>query len=59
VVTVTEENAQDNLTDVDALAIQWKQSIDQVLERAAEGRLSPGGRFVAEIRSSVEAAFAG
>jgi small conductance mechanosensitive channel len=58
VVTVTETDAQDNLTDIDALAIQWKSAIDLALQSGAERRLSPGGRFVAEIRSSIETAFA-
>jgi small conductance mechanosensitive channel len=58
IVTVTETDAQDNLTDVDALTIQWKWALDQALQRGAERRLSPGGRFIAEIRSSAETAFA-
>lgn len=57
VVTVTEADAQDNLTTVEALAIQWAQTIDRALQRGAERRLAPGGRFVAEVRAAVEAAF--
>jgi small conductance mechanosensitive channel len=57
VVTVTEADAQDNLITVDALAIQWTQAIDWALQRGADRRLAPGGRFVAEVRAAVEAAF--
>lgn len=58
VVTVTEADAQDNLTTVDALAGQWTAALDAALGRARERRLSWGGRFVAETRASVETAFA-
>lgn len=57
VVTVTEADAQDNLTTVDVLAIQWSQAIDTTLIRASERRLSPGGRFVAEVQASIKTAF--
>lgn len=57
IVTVTEADAQDNLTTVNALTIQWAQAIDTNLERASERRLSPGGRFVAEVQASIETAF--
>lgn len=57
IVTVTEADAQDNLTTVNALTIQWTQAIDTNLERASERRLSPGGRFVAEVQASIETAF--
>lgn len=39
VMTVTEADARDNLTSVDALARQWAQAIDAALERARERRL--------------------
>jgi small conductance mechanosensitive channel len=58
VVTVREEDAQDNVTTVDALAVQWAQRVDQVLQSAAARRLSPGGRFVAEVQAAVTDAFA-
>lgn len=57
VVTVTQTDAQDNLTTVEALSAQWSQAIASALERASQRRLSPGGRFIAEVRSSVETAF--
>ncbi|BAZ71084.1 putative ion channel (plasmid) [Fischerella sp. NIES-4106] len=57
IVTLTTTDAQDNLTTVDALAIQWSQAIDAALKRASQRRLSPWGRFVAEVQASVETAF--
>jgi small conductance mechanosensitive channel len=57
IVTVTEIDAQDNLTTVNVLATQWSQSIDTTLERASDRRLSPGGRFVAEVQAAIETAF--
>jgi small conductance mechanosensitive channel len=57
VVTVTEADAQDNLTTVNVLATQWSQAISTTLERASERRLSPGGRFIAEVQASIETAF--
>lgn len=57
VVTVTETDAQDNLTSVEALAAEWAQAVDDALTRAQERRLGFGGRFGAEVRSSVETAF--
>jgi len=57
VVTVTEEDARDNLTTTDALATQWAGVIDAALQRAAGQRQSAWGRFVAEVRAAVETAF--
>ncbi|WP_225225441.1 mechanosensitive ion channel family protein [Komarekiella delphini-convector] len=57
IVTLTSTDAQDNLTTVDALAIQWSQAINAALKRASQRRLSPWGRFVAEVQASVETAF--
>ncbi|MBD2307232.1 mechanosensitive ion channel family protein [Chroococcidiopsis sp. FACHB-1243] len=57
VVTVTSADAQDNLTTVDALASQWSQAINAALKRASRRRLSPWGRFVAEVQASVATAF--
>lgn len=57
VVTVTPADAQDNLTTVDALAIQWSQAIDNALKRASQRRLSSWGRLVAEVQASVVTAF--
>lgn len=56
-VTVTEADAQDNLTSVDVLAVQWSQSLQNSLDRASQRRLSPGSRFVNEVRASIETAF--
>lgn len=58
VVTVTPGDAEDNLTDVDALAAQWAQATDAALSRAAARRQSAWGRFVTEVRGSVQTAFA-
>ncbi len=57
IVTVTTADAQDNLTTVDALAIQWSQAIDAALKRATQRRFSAWGRFVAQVQASVETAF--
>lgn len=57
IITVTETDAQDNLTTVKVLVTQWSQAIDTTLERASNRRLSPGGRFVAEVQASIETAF--
>lgn len=57
-VTVTEIDAEDNLTSVEQLALQWSQAITDSLRRAEAERQSPWGRFGAEVRGSVENAFA-
>lgn len=57
VVTITEADAQDNLTSVDALAAQWSQVIEAALQRARERRSSTWRRFAAEVQASVETAF--
>ena len=57
VVTVTRGDAEDNLTSVDALAVQWARAIDAALTRAREQRYSPASRFGAEVRGAVAAAF--
>lgn len=57
IVTVTSTDADDNLTSIDALSTQWAQSLDRELTRAKERRLAWGGRFVAEVRASIDAAF--
>lgn len=56
-VTVTEADAQDNLTTVDVLAVQWSQSLQDALNRASQRRLSPWSRFTTEVQASVETAF--
>jgi len=58
VVTVTEEDAQDNVTTVDALATQWARAVDAALEPARARRLSPWRRFTTEVQASVETAVA-
>ncbi|MBW3633481.1 MAG: mechanosensitive ion channel family protein, partial [Chloroflexi bacterium] len=58
VVTVTQTDAEDNLTSVDAVAAQWAAALDRALQQAAAARLAPGGRFVVEVRAAIEAAFA-
>lgn len=57
VVTVTRADAEDNLTSVDDLAMQWARAIDAALTRAREQRHSPASRFGAEVRGAVTAAF--
>ncbi len=58
VVTVTTADAQENLTDIDALAAQWAQTIDSALARGRGNRETQLGSFSSEIRASVETAFA-
>lgn len=58
VVTVTIGDAEDNLTTPAALAALWAQRIDTALAEGQARRLSPGGRFAAEVQSAVTAAFA-
>lgn len=58
VVTVTPDDAQDHVTTVDALARRWADGLDDALRRAQARQQAIGGRFGAEVRSSVETAFA-
>lgn len=58
VVTIAASDAQENLTDIDALAAQWAQSINAALTRGRENRETRFGRFSSEIQASVETAFA-
>lgn len=58
VVTITVTDAQENLTDMDALAAQWAQSINAALTRGRENRETRLERFFSEIQASVETAFA-
>ena len=58
IVTVTRDDARDNLMTADALAVQWAQAIDEALRRASERRTSPWGRFTIEVQGSVTTAFA-
>lgn len=57
IVTVTPEDAQDNVTSLEALASRWAGILDRTLERARERRQSVGGQFFAEMQASFEAAF--
>jgi len=57
-LTLTPDDAHDNLTTIDALAAQWRSAIDAALQRAGNRRLSAWGRFSAETQASVETAFA-
>ena len=57
VVTVTQADAEDNVTSVDVLAQQWSRALNVELRRAGERRLSRWGRFGAEVQASVQAAF--
>jgi small-conductance mechanosensitive channel len=58
VVTVTVADAEDNLVGMDALAARWAGSIDRVLIPARDRRTTAWGRFSADVRASVQAAFA-
>jgi small-conductance mechanosensitive channel len=58
IVTITPEDAQDNVTSPDALAVAWAGTVDRAIERARKRRLSFGGRFLAETQASMETAFA-
>lgn len=58
VVTVTEVDAQDHVTTVEALSTQWARVLDQALQRTRERRMSAWGRFAAEVQASIETAFA-
>lgn len=57
VVTVTPRDAEDRLTTPVALAGQWSAALDRALVRARERRGGWSGRWGAETRASVEAAF--
>jgi small conductance mechanosensitive channel len=57
VVTVTQQDADDNAVALDVLAGQWAAAIDRGLEEAARQRLSPLGRFGAEIAGSIRTSF--
>jgi small-conductance mechanosensitive channel len=58
VVTVTEADAQDNLSSSDVLARQWAAVLDRELARGGADRRGWGGRFAAETRGAVQTAFA-
>lgn len=57
VMTVTREDAEDNVTTVDEVARQWADALGRAIDRAAQRRTSTGRRFIIEVQSSVEAAF--
>ena len=57
VVTVTQTDADDNVTTLDDLARLWAGAIDSELGRGRERRLSAWGRFAAEVQASVQTAF--
>lgn len=57
VVALSARDAEDNLTNADALATQWATSVQRTLDRAKERRRGWGGRFGAETRASIESAF--
>jgi small conductance mechanosensitive channel len=57
VVTITTDDAQDNVVTPDILAGQWSAKIVQALQNARARRTSFGGRFFAEVRASIDAAF--
>lgn len=53
IVTVTQLDADDHVTTVDALASQWAAAIGEALARARSARMSPWGRFRAEVRGTM------
>lgn len=57
VVTVTSDDAADNALDIDTLARQWATAIDLGLAEAARQRLSPLGRFGAEMEGALRTSF--
>jgi len=57
VATVTAADAEDSITTLDQLAEEWRQAIEQELERSRQQRLGFGGRFLAEIRGAIGTAF--
>jgi len=59
VVTVTEEDARENLVAADALTASWAEIINATLERGRDDRVSAWGRFRSEVEASVRTAFAG
>lgn len=58
IVTVTADDAEEELTGIDELAAAWASRIDDALERGRTLRNSPLERFVSEVRFSVTTAFA-
>lgn len=57
VITVTKEDAEDNLMSAQLVAEQWAAVLDAALARARESRTTPTGRFGAEVQSAVRTAF--
>lgn len=57
-LTVTQADATENGTTVEALATRWTSTINAALARAQERRVSGWGRFVAAVQAGVETAFA-
>lgn len=57
VASVTPRDAEDNLTTQRAVADQWARALHLALQRARDRRAGWAGRFGAETRASVEAAF--
>lgn len=53
IVTVTQLDADDQVTTVDALAAQWAVAIRDALAKARSARMSPWGRFRAEVRGTM------
>lgn len=58
VVTVSAEDAHDNVTGLDAVARQWAAAIDAALSRSAPRRLSAWGRFTGEVQGAIRTALA-
>jgi small-conductance mechanosensitive channel len=55
-VTVTREDADDQLLSVDALAAEWATALEGALQQARAARLSPGRRFTTEMQGAVTTA---
>lgn len=59
IVTVTAEDAEDNLTTTDALSRQWSKTLAAALQGAHAERTSTWRRLRAETSGAVKTAFAG
>ncbi len=57
IVTVTEDDADDNVTTVNELAASWAADLDRELGAAADRRQTTLARFITEIRAAFAAAF--
>ena len=57
IMTVTQNDAEENITDIDALARQWARQIDSELQRSARERWSGWSARVISVEAAFRAAF--